>query len=655
MSAIFGLVSLDGQPIAETDPALMDAALAPFGPDGGGIWTASHVALGQRLMRFTPEDCFEHQPVRSRDGQRVLVSDARIDNRPELVEELAIPPAQAREMADSGLMLRAYEKWGADCASHLIGAYAFALCDVRERSVFLARSAMGERSLFYFETSRLLAFASAPKGLFALPFVPREVNRQNIADFLVFAAGEPGTSYFSGINRLQAGHSMLVREGRIACRRFRGIDTGREIRFSRDGDYVDAFNALFDRVAADQLRSLTPVGVWLSGGLDSTTIAASAAARLKREGKRLHTFTAVPPADFRGTLAKGWYADETPLVHAMARRYENLDTHFIVPDGRFYLDNLAAFFAAGEAPLLGAAHLNWVMALQQEAGRQNARVLLTGIPGNFTISYDGESLMAQRVREWKWKQAFCLARDWTEPRTIPAAMRRTVSLGLMPLLPNPLWMAAKQLREGTIPGVTARPYWWKASPLNPEFARAQKLEERVRSIVHYFRPGAGPADRVAAMLWRADRRADTRRGEEVQYGVQNRDLPADIRLVEFCLSIPGDQYLGGGTSRWLIRRAGADRLPVEVRENRMRGFQSPDWFESMKAARSRISEELTMLERSGLASEMIDLTRLRRLADQIPSGQGGDRTSWSLLHSYRWVFELGITTGRFLRWVESGA
>src|SRR5919199_5980109 len=123
MGAIFGLVRLNSQPVSAAEMERMNVALAAHGPDGNGIWTKGQVGLGQRLMRFTPEDRFERQPLLSADGQRVLVSDGRIDNRPELMRALYITPAQARELPDSAFILSAYEKWSDDCARHLIGTF----------------------------------------------------------------------------------------------------------------------------------------------------------------------------------------------------------------------------------------------------------------------------------------------------------------------------------------------------------------------------------------------------------------------------------------------------------------------------------------------------------------------------------------------------
>src|SRR5512146_3490165 len=120
MSAIFGLYNLSGEPVAHPILERMSAALAAHGADANGIWTDGPVGLGQRLMRFTPEDCFERQPLVSGDGQRILVSDGRIDNRPELIVDLAMSPRHAATTPDSEFILRAYEKWGQNCPRHLI-------------------------------------------------------------------------------------------------------------------------------------------------------------------------------------------------------------------------------------------------------------------------------------------------------------------------------------------------------------------------------------------------------------------------------------------------------------------------------------------------------------------------------------------------------
>jgi asparagine synthase (glutamine-hydrolysing) len=276
MSAIFGLLYFDGQPVAVDNLQRMNGALATYGADGGGIWRQGHIGLGQRLMRFTPEDFFERQPLISADGQRVLVSDGRVDNRGELLAYIHQPSAIGHSpsvIPDSLFILHAYEKWDEDCVRHLIGSFTFALWDAREQRLVLAKSAIGGPSLFYHTTPKTFAFSTMPKGLFALPFIPRELNEQYLADYLTWAPKEPGAGFYQNIYRLLPGNLIIVTREGLKVTPCWQPDLKREIRFPRDEEYVEAFDELFERVVRDQLRSTKPIGVMMSGGFDSISVA----------------------------------------------------------------------------------------------------------------------------------------------------------------------------------------------------------------------------------------------------------------------------------------------------------------------------------------------------------------------------------------------
>lgn len=180
MSALFGIVRLDAQPISPSELESMRAALAPHGIAGGGIWAHAHIGLGVCLSRLTPQDAFEQQPLVTSNNEIVLVSDARLDNRPELARELGL--ADVRAMPDSALILRAYEKWNTECAHHCIGDFVLAVWDAPARTLYVARSPFGGRAFFYHATPQTLAFASMPKGLHALPHVPRALDEEYLAD-----------------------------------------------------------------------------------------------------------------------------------------------------------------------------------------------------------------------------------------------------------------------------------------------------------------------------------------------------------------------------------------------------------------------------------------------------------------------------------------
>jgi asparagine synthase (glutamine-hydrolysing) len=305
MSAIFGLLNRNDHPVVPSDLERMNAALAHHGTDGGGLWRRGSAGFGQRLMAFTPEDRYEHQPLISNDGRFVLVSDGRIDNRTELYKDLELGTGLSStrplsEFPDGEMILRAYERWGTGSLHRLVGAFAFALWDALKHHLFIARSPIIAPTIFYYAAPRVFAFSVMPKGLFALPFIPRAINERKLADMLVNSPADPESTLYQGISRLPTGSSILVKRDGMSVRPFWQPDLNREIRFKRDEEYIEAFLELHERVVGNHLRSITPVAVMMSGGLDSTAVASTAAQLLKSRGERLTVFTEVPRAGFDG-------------------------------------------------------------------------------------------------------------------------------------------------------------------------------------------------------------------------------------------------------------------------------------------------------------------------------------------------------------------
>lgn len=651
MSAIIGLINLNNQPVDRVYLERMRTALAAHTTDGGGMWLQGCVGLGQGLICFTPEDRLERQPLISRDGQRMLVCTARLDNRPELMRDLDISPIHARELPDSVFILRAYETWGEACVSHLVGAFVFAVWNAHTQSLLIARSPMGERVLFYHRTPQTFAFATMPKGLLALPFVSRELNEERLADFLVRHDRDSSATFYRTISQLPPGHLLTVGHEEVKVRCYWQLDLNREIRFPRDDDYVEAFNELFERVVGDHLRSTTPVGVFMSGGLDSTSIAATAARLLQAQGKRLAAFTEVPRASFDGPFFVDRYADETPFVEAVAQLHENLDLNLVRTDGLIFLHDLDRLFAYAEVPFPNTSNRVWWEAILQRASSQGIRVMLTGMQGNLTMSWDGSGLLVQLLRQGRLGRALHEAQALASSGEARSALRALVGQGVMPQLPIPLWAAIQRLR-GKLKESPDDP-WHAYSPIHPDLVAAQKLEAQDMDInspyLSRFRADTRRLRYHVATT--VDIGSDLDTGYQAMFGIETRSPTADVRLLEFCLALPEEQYLRDGQPRWLIRRAMADRLPPKVLENRKRGLQAADWYERLSAARETLQAELAGLERSELARRVLDLPRLRRLFEQWP------RDGWDELQTYIdycRVLESGLMAGRFLCWFERG-
>lgn len=647
MSAIFGIVRLDAQPVSPSETEAMRAALAPHG-DASGTWVDSRIGMGARLTRITPQDTFEQQPLVTSNNRLVLIADARLDNRPELARELELDVCA---LADSALIWRAYEKWDTECVRHLIGDFVFAVWDARARALFIARSPLSSRALFYHTTPQTFAFASMPKGLHALTHIPRAIDEEYLADYLTMTPSAPGRTFYRGVKRLMPGETLTVCDESIRTQTYWQPDLTREIRFPRDDEYVEQFHQVFERAISDALVSTANVGIMLSGGLDSSSITALAAPLLSRENKRLAGFTEVPRVNFDGAIIPGRYADETPFVQALARCYANLDLNLVRTDGRNYLQDLAPFFSACELPFRNASNRVWYEEILRQAQAQNVGVILNGGQGNLTISWRGDGLLPKLLRAGHWQRAWQETRALEKNGAIRSTWRGLTALGVMPLLPDRAHDTIQRLRGKAIVSHAA---WREYSAIHPDFYRAQRVAERAREgRVSLSLRARGDMRRIRAETMRGTGAAGDGLGAGylALFGIEQRAPAADQRVVEFCLALPEEQFLRDGQQRWLIQRAMQERLPSEILNNRKRGLQAADWYERLFGARAEVLEEIARLEKTELAARALDLSRLRQLVEQMPA-QVTDVER--IMRDYRFVLELGLMTGRFVRWVETG-
>ncbi|MBK1714513.1 asparagine synthase-related protein [Rubrivivax gelatinosus] len=647
MSAIFGLRPADGAPVDRTQLGRLDTALAAHGHDGGGLWADDGAGLGCRLAAFTAQDGLERQPLASADDQRVLVFDGRIDDRRALLREFDLGAAEAEATPDSALVLQVLQRWGEAGLARLHGSYAFACWDRRTQTLLAGSSPLNGRSLCYVHTPRHFAFATLPGALLALPFVERRLDEEHLADLLVYTVGAPEDTCWRGIRRLPPGQ-LLTLDGHhnLRVRPYGAIEQGQTLRFARDDDCADAVDELFDTVVDDHLRSAAPVGLFMSGGLDSCSIAAAAAGRLGARGQRLAAFTERPAAGFGGPVPAGRYADESPLVQAMAQQIPQIDLHLVRAGATSPLEDTDALFDSGEVAFPNVANRPWWETILAQAQTQGVRVMLTGDGGNVSASWNGRGLLPGLLRQGRWGSAWREARALAQRGHAPSASRALLAQGMSPLLPTPAWHALQRWRGRS---VAAPQRQLLLAPIHPGFAAATRVLQRASVLGAPVRP---PADtrkaRHDALL--ATRCSQLEAGYRARFRIDIRHPLVDRRLVEFCLALPEDQFLHDGVPRWLLRRAMAGRLPPAVLDNHGRGLQAADWYLTLGRDRPALAAELAALEHSDLARRMLDLPRLRRLLEHWPGDGWGTA---AVLSDYRLTFSHGLMMGRYLRWLES--
>jgi asparagine synthase (glutamine-hydrolysing) len=276
MSGIVGIVSLDGAPVDRRLLRQMTGSLAYRGPDRTKTWVDGSVGFGHTLLRTTVESQHEEQPA-SLDGRVWITADARVDGRPDLIHQLESRGRRnLRTATDAQLILHAYHIWEENCVEHLLGDFAFAIWDGPARRLFCARDRFAIKPFYYAQIQGGIIFSNTLDCVRLHPGVGDGLNECAIGDFLLFGCNyEPTTTTFADIHRLPPAYSLTCGHGTLHLRRYWTMPVDGRIRYRRSQDYVDNFREILRAAVADRLRT-EHVGIWLSGGLDSTSIAATA-------------------------------------------------------------------------------------------------------------------------------------------------------------------------------------------------------------------------------------------------------------------------------------------------------------------------------------------------------------------------------------------
>ncbi|MDE3051941.1 MAG: asparagine synthetase B, partial [Nitrospirota bacterium] len=308
MSGLAGIYHLDGKPADPTLLQRMINRLVHRGPDASDYWIRGSVGVGHVMLHTTPESLDERQPWLDETGTLCLTLDGRIDNREDLAASLDAAGFHLRTNTDAELMLRAYQHWGAHCPEHVIGDFALVVWDGQRQQLFCARDILGLKPFYYCLRGTTVCWASEIPPLFEQEAPPRRPNEAMVAEFLTGNVVTNAETLYEGIHRLEPAHVLVIRPGKNETRRYWTIDPHRRIDYSNDDDYAEHFHELFSRAVQCRLRSHRPIGLELSGGLDSSSVVSllQAFSRTNPQDRdRFHTFSLIfpgLPCDERGFI-----------------------------------------------------------------------------------------------------------------------------------------------------------------------------------------------------------------------------------------------------------------------------------------------------------------------------------------------------------------
>lgn len=598
-------------------------------------WHGTEAVLLHAQSCTKPEDPQERQPLIGADGQAVLLYDGRLDNRDELAGDLGLPPRQP----DGAVVRAALERWGDEAVARLLGPFALAWYQIGQRRLVLARDAVGLRSLYYLDGQDGLAFATLPRSLLALPGRHHQVDEASIACFLADLPPEPGTSFHVGMRQVPAASLAVWRPGRpVSLHRYWQPDFTRRLHLRHDDDYVEAAQEHLTTAVRACLRADRPVASQLSGGLDSSLVATTAAALLAPAP--LTTLTTVPAEGAAVPRFPNRFTDEGALALATAALHANIHPQVVAATPTTLLERQPArvFIPAGE-PLRGISNIGWFSDSFDWARAHGHRVILTGGGGNLTLTWDGMPGLSDLFDSGRWLRLYRELRPLARQRGLSSARLAWRTL-LRPRLPEAL--------TGRLGQALGRPDWSAGCALHPDLVAAMDIARRRQA---YERAVAGSGSAAMRRLWLEVTQHIAGKGAllEAVRGLELRSPLFDRRLLEFCFALPNDQYLRHGVTRRLARRLLAGRAPPEVVNNPARGLQGADFLHRLTLRRDELRGTLDELERSPLASRCLDLPRLRRLLEDMPAEARAE-------HMVPYVAALGrgLHAGQFLRWAEGG-
>jgi asparagine synthase (glutamine-hydrolysing) len=539
----------------------MGAALRHRGPDDSGIYVNGHVGLAHRRLSILDLSAAGRQPMSNPQGSLWIVFNGEIYNFEELRGCLRVP-REFRTRTDTEVLLNLYEDYGLQCLSMLRGMFAFALWDVPAQRLILVRDRLGKKPLFYEFTNQALTFASELKAL--LVERPKlDIDRIALHHYLTFQYVPAPLTIFRGIQKLMPGQVLVYEKGKISCSTYWSLQYDRKIQLGSEQEYLEAFCDLLDESVRLRLVSDVPLGAFLSGGLDSSSIVAVMSRLMDRPVK---------------TFSIGFKEEafnELPYARDVAQEFGTDHREFIVKPSA--LEILPKLVRVYDEPYADSSAIPTYYL--SELSRQAVTVVLNG---------DGADEMFAGYPRYQY-------------RGFERWMARHVGGGLQEALKSAIarWRAPRMLQEGRdmlerlcepfVATYLKRICYFSPAEKNglysPEFAEAVLKHDSFDLLKQWFEEA--PAEELLDQLLAVDTRSYLPDDLLVKvdratmaHGVEARSPFLDHKLMEFAAALPIEFKVRKGVSKYLLKRAMRGTLPDHIVRRNKQGFGVPidRWF-----------------------------------------------------------------------------
>ncbi|NEV02252.1 asparagine synthase (glutamine-hydrolyzing) [Bradyrhizobium uaiense] len=601
MCGIAGIVNLRGNPVEPAEISRLTSLIAHRGPFGEGIWfnAKRNVAFGHRRLAIIDPGEGGYQPMASGDGRHVIVYNGEIYNFLELRRELEAKGAVFRSQSDTEVILAAWQAWGEDMLLRFNGMWALAIYDTVTDDLFLARDRFGIKPMLYALSSERFVFASEQRALARSRLVETSLDVDVARRLLLDPFGIEGSerTLFTQLRRLQGGHCMWLRQGRVQVRRWwRTVDHLPDIP-DTEAERVARFRELFQDSVALRMRSDVPIGTCLSGGFDSSAVICAMASHEKAGmGPRdstawRHAFVATFP---------GAGNDERPMAEEAAA-WADVAPSFLEIGRSDALTDLDRILDDNDDVYIGLPSAPWL--IYRELRRQNVTVSLDG--------HGADELMGAYLQEGQ-STAFRI-------RNAAAALTSRSQLAQRGIDFLRAQMIRRQGHYFLRGGLMAMP-----APL-PLVAEDDELPDTWgalnRRLYRMFHSTTLPT-----ILRNFDRLS-------MAHGIEVRMPFMDWRLVTYTMALPETSKSADGMTKVVARQAMANLMPESIRTARRKvGFNSPmpEWLNGPLAGWTA-----ELLNRNVPAfAEFVDEAPLRTVVGRLTASQSWDWESVGRIWPY---------------------
>lgn len=558
MCAICGILNFDHSDIVDrTTIENMTKTLMHRGPDDDGLFVEGQVGLGFRRLSII-DVSGGHQPIFNEDGSAAIVFNGEIYNYRDLASRLAGAGHTLATKSDTETILHAYEEFGDDCVQHLRGMFAFAIWDRKRRRLLMARDRLGIKPLYYYRNGRFLAFASEIKALLEVAGVPREVDGEAFDQFLSLRYVAGPQTMFKGIFRLQPGHTLVADESGVHIQKYWDIDYS-----SQTSDSPLQIAASFEEILEESVRlrliSEVPLGLFLSGGLDSSAI--------------LATMNKVAPGQTVKTFSVGYQAscpqeeEDCELKYARLASSElGSDHHEFRLSAQDFADFIPDLVWHLDEPLADPSCIP--LYFVSKLAREHIKVVLSGEGADEILAGYGiypKMLTVDRIHR-NFPALGRMAGQFAR-FTGPERLRRYLRMAGQPL---------QESYQGVCRGFDAET---RRRLIGED--RMQHSEAKVNELFEGHFEAARKATPLNQMLyvdtkvWLPDDLLIKADKMTMANGLELRVPFLDHKLVEFSAALPDSSKLGKRGGKSLLREAMEGVLPQAILHRPKKGFPVP--------------------------------------------------------------------------------